>query len=104
MELSNAIYGRRSIRKYNEKLVPKNIIKKIIDAGFFDFMEKELTRIIGPVASVILDEEIKNMGEERGVFPVGKVSLLVEKVSGEIADDTQRIAFQKTTLDALKGY
>jgi hypothetical protein len=55
------------------------------------------------VASVILEEEIINMGEEKGSFPVEKVSLLVEKVSGDIADDAQRIAFQKAALDALKG-
>lgn len=82
---------------------PQRKAKKVVDAGFFDFVEKELAEIIGPVASVILDEEIKDMGEERGSFPVGKMSLLVEKVSGEIANDAQRIAFQKTTLSALRG-
>jgi hypothetical protein len=34
---------------------------------------------------------------------VERVSLLVEKVSREITDDTQRISFQKTTLSALRG-
>jgi len=82
---------------------PQRKAKKIVDGGFFDLVEKELAGIIGPVAPVILDEEIKDMGEERNSFPVEKVSLLVEKVSGEIADDTQRIAFQKTTLSALRG-
>jgi hypothetical protein len=82
---------------------PQRKAKKIVDGGFFSLVEKELAEIIGPVAPVILDEEIKDMGEERNSFPVEKVSLLVEKVSGEIADDTQRIAFQKTTLSALRG-
>jgi len=82
---------------------PQRKAKKIVDGGFFDLVEKELAGIIGPVAPVILDEEIKDMGEERNSFPVEKVSLLVEKVSGEIADDTHRIAFQKTTLSALRG-
>jgi len=82
---------------------PQRKAKKIVDAGFFGFVEKELTEIIGPVAPVILDEEIKDMGEERDSFPVEKVSLLVEKVSAEIADDTHRIAFQKTALGALRG-
>ncbi|OGP86590.1 MAG: hypothetical protein A2Z08_12145 [Deltaproteobacteria bacterium RBG_16_54_11] len=82
---------------------PQRKAKKVVDGGFFDLVEKELAEIIGPVAPVILDEEIKDMGEERNSFPVDKVSLLVEKVSGEIADDTQRIAFQKTTLSALRG-
>ena len=83
---------------------PQRKGKKIASAGFFTFVEEKLTGIIGPVASVILEEEIMDMGEERGSFPVEKVSLLVEKLSKDITDDTQRIAFQKTALDALKGY
>lgn len=82
---------------------PQRKEKKIANAGFFTFVEEKLTEIIGPVASVILDEEITDMGEEKSSFPVGKVSILVEKLSKDIADDTQRIAFQKTALDALKG-
>ena len=82
---------------------PQRKSKKTVDAGFFGFVEKELTVIIGPVAAVILEEEIRDMGEAKDNFPVEKVSLLVEKVSGEIADDTQRIAFQKTALGALRG-
>lgn len=82
---------------------PQRKGKKIIDVGFFDLVEERLAEIIGPVASVILEEEIINMGEEKGSFPVEKVSLLVEKVSGDIVDDAQRIAFQKATLDALRG-
>src|SRR4030042_524319 len=82
---------------------PQRKAKKIVDGGFFDLVEKELAEIIGPVAPVILDEEIKDMGEERNSFPVDRVSLLVEKVSREITDDTQRISFQKTTLSALRG-
>jgi hypothetical protein len=82
---------------------PHRKAKKLVDGGFFDLVEKELAEIIGPVAPVILDEEIKDLGEERNSFPVEKVSLLVEKVSGEIADATQRIAFQKTALGALRG-
>jgi hypothetical protein len=78
--------------------------KKIASTAFFTFVEEKLTAIIGPVASVILEEEIMDMGEEKGTFPVDKVSLLVEKLSRDITDDAQRIAFQKTALDALKGY
>ena len=83
---------------------PQRKTQKIVDAVFFDFLEQQLTEILGPVTSVILEEEIKDMGEEKGSFPLGKVSLLVEKVSGDIADDMQRIAFQKKILEALKGY
>jgi len=82
---------------------PQRKAKKTVDTGFFAFVEKELAAIVGPVASVIVDDDISEMGEERGAFPVDKVSLLVEKLSGEIADETQRIAFQKSVLGVLRG-
>jgi hypothetical protein len=83
---------------------PQRKGRKIASVGFFSFVEQKLTEIIGPVAPVILEEEIGDMGEDKSNFPVEKVSLLVEKLSKDITDDTQRIAFQKMALDALKGY
>jgi hypothetical protein len=82
---------------------PQVKAKKIVDSGFFAFVEGKLAKIIGPVASVIIEEEINDMGEAKGNFPLEKASLLVEKISGEISDDAQRIEFQKTTLAALRG-
>lgn len=82
---------------------PKLKMKKTVDPGFFEFVEKRLTELIGPVAPVILEEEIRIIGEERGNFSFDKASALVEKVSAEIADDNQRIEFQKMVLGALRG-
>jgi hypothetical protein len=82
---------------------PPRKARKVVDGGFLNLVEKELSEIIGPVAPVILDEEINDMGEERNSVPLEKVSLLVEKVSGEITDESQRIAFQKMALSALRA-
>jgi hypothetical protein len=49
---------------------PQRKAKKTVDTGFFAFVEKELAAIVGPVASVIVDDDISEMGEERGAFPV----------------------------------
>jgi hypothetical protein len=97
------LYSLFSLGLIEVATAPQRKAKKVVDGGFFTLVEKELAEIIGPVAPVILDEEIKDMGEERNSFPVERVSLLVEKVSREITNDTQRIAFQKTTLSALRG-
>ena len=82
---------------------PKLKSKEIVDPGFLDFMEKKLREIIGPVASVVLEEEIRAMGEEKENFPMGKVSFLVEKMSGEIADENETMHFQKMILGAIRN-
>jgi len=76
--------------------------KKTVDPGFFDFLEKKLTKIIGPVASFIVDEEIKDMGEEKENFSMEKASMLVEKISSEITNDNEKIEFQEIILGALR--
>ena len=102
-DTSRILYKLFSSGLIEAALEPQRKEKKITSEAFFTFVEEKLTAIIGPVASVILEEEIMDMGEERANFPVDKVALLVEKLSRDISDDTQRIEFQKTALDALKG-
>jgi hypothetical protein len=102
-ETARNLYSLFSSGLIEVATAPQRKAKRVVDGGFFELVEKELAEIIGPVAPVILEEEIKDMGEEKSSFPVERVSLLVEKVSREITDDTQRVSFQKTTLSALRG-
>jgi hypothetical protein len=82
---------------------PKLKSTKTVDNRFLNFVEERLTEIIGPVAAVVLEEEIAGMGEERNQFPLSKTSLLIEKVSAEIDDDVRRAEFQRMVLGALRG-
>ena len=82
---------------------PKLRPKKTVDPNFLDFLREKLTQVIGPVASFVLDEEIKAVGEEMRSFPLEKTPMLVEKVSREIDDDAKRLEFQKMVLAALRS-
>ena len=79
-----------------------------VDAAFLGQLEQELAREIGPMAALVIDEEIEALGESREFFPWDKVTHLVEKVSTEIADEGKRLRFTEATLQALreqrKGY
>jgi len=79
-----------------------------VDAAFLGQLEQELAREIGPMAALVIDEEIEALGESRESFPWDKVTHLVEKVSTEIADEGKRLWFTEATLQALreqrKGY
>ena len=79
-----------------------------VDAAFLGQLEQELAREIGPMAALVIDEEIEALGEGREFFPWDKVTHLVEKVSTEIADEGKRLRFTEATLQALreqrKGY
>jgi hypothetical protein len=65
-------------------------------------VDEELAKALGPIASVIVDEQIAEMGEQRDAFPRNKAAELVEAVSSEIADEGKRVRFQRSMLDVLR--
>lgn len=64
-----------------------------VTAGFFNLFDQALTTIMGPMASIIIDEIVENMGETRESFPKSRVDELIDKVSKEISDPKQTSSF-----------
>lgn len=74
-----------------------------VDPMLFDMIEKEMARYIGPLAPIVLDDHISEMGERRDAFPKDKLPELAELLSGEITDPRKVIEFQKNMLDIIKN-
>ena len=72
-----------------------------VDGTFFAQMEHELTRVMGPVATLLIDDEVAALGAVRDSFPRDRVAELVEKVSFEITDEGKRASFQQTMLQVI---
>jgi hypothetical protein len=77
--------------------------KEVVDEKFFKTVENELIQLIGPVASIIIDDVIESMGEARSTFPREKVPSLVEAIAGEIYDPAKQLAFQQFMLRQIKS-
>jgi predicted regulator of Ras-like GTPase activity (Roadblock/LC7/MglB family) len=73
-----------------------------VDGTFFAQMEHELTKAMGPVATLIINDEVTALGAAKDSFPRGRVVELVEKVSAEIVDEDKRASFQRTMLEAIE--
>ena len=73
-----------------------------VNAAFLGQLEQELAREIGPMAALVIDEEIEALGESRESFPWDKATHLIEKVSTEIANEGKRLRFTEATLQALR--
>jgi predicted regulator of Ras-like GTPase activity (Roadblock/LC7/MglB family) len=72
-----------------------------VDETFFAQMEHELTKVMGPVATLIIDDEIAALGATKDSLPRDRVTELVEKISAEITDEGKRASFQQTMLEAM---
>jgi predicted regulator of Ras-like GTPase activity (Roadblock/LC7/MglB family) len=73
-----------------------------VDGTFFAQMEHELTKAMGPVATLIIDDEVAAAGTAKDSFPRDKVAELVEKISAEITDEGKRASFRQTMLEAIE--
>jgi hypothetical protein len=78
------------------------VMKELVGANFFTNLENELVQLIGPVASIIIDDVIEGFGETRMSFPKDKVPGLVEGISNEIYDPAKQVAFQQLMLKKIK--
>ncbi len=81
----------------------KPVNKETVDANFFKVVENELIQLIGPVASIIMDDVIDGFGENRKDFPKDKVAALVEGISNEIYDPAKQVSFQKFMFKQIKS-
>jgi soluble cytochrome b562 len=69
--------------------------KDTIPPGFFDRLILALTEAMGPMASLVVRDQIAGLGESMHAFPRGRLKELVEMLSQEIFDETLKIRFRR---------
>jgi hypothetical protein len=74
-----------------------------VPADFFKMLEAELTKVIGPVAPLILDDTIMEMDTTKDHCLPERIPELIEMVSEEIVDSQKKVKFQQIMLNQLKG-
>jgi hypothetical protein len=100
-----------AISLFNE-LIQKELIElqstdeskpNYVPAEFFKMLETELTKIIGPVAPLILEDTIMEMDTSKDHYLPERIPELIEMVSEEIVDSEKKVKFQQIMLNQLKG-
>ncbi|MFO7783189.1 MAG: hypothetical protein R6V25_01030 [Desulfatiglandales bacterium] len=85
---------------YELRLIERvELQREIVDRGFLKTLEARLADITGPMAGVLIRDEIRKMGEEPGIFPKNRAGELIERLASKIFVEGKRDAF----LKAMKG-
>lgn len=97
-----------------DRLQAKKILKVIelkqddvsveVPAFFWESLEKELSRSIGPIALLVIDDKVKEFNRKKANFPHKMLYSLVEKVAMEITLESERALFQRKMLELIKQY
>ena len=73
-----------------------------VPSNFWKKLEEELSKAIGPIATLVIDDKLDEFGISKAKFPQKYLYTLVEKVEVEISDQSDRKQFQRTMLDFIK--
>jgi general secretion pathway protein A len=85
------------------KPIPKNIPSAAsVPGSFLDALAGALTDAMGPMAKIVLRDQIKTLGESSERFPQAKVDMLLESVSREILDEGMRGRFRQQILAQIR--
>ena len=102
-DVARIIYGLTTAGLLHEVLGVTAQFREIVDEAFFENLSAIYTEIMGPIGPIIIEDEIKLLGEERNAFPQEKTAELVERISLEIVDNKKRADFQKRMVSHLRG-
>lgn len=81
----------------SEKTLPPNIRDYL-----FQELETHLAEFIGPIAAVVIEDTLRDMGKSREFVTRNDLPLLVERISENVDDDKERIMFQSRMLALIQ--
>ena len=84
------------------KTVPKSIPSvAFVPPSFLNDLVAALTDAMGPMAKIVLMDQIKILGESSERFPHAKVDILLESVAREILDEGMRAQFRRHMFEQM---
>jgi type II secretory pathway predicted ATPase ExeA len=86
------------------KQPPKSVSSTaFVPLSLLDVLIAALTDAMGPMAKIVLRDQIKTLGESTERFPNTKVEMLLESVSREILDDGMRGRFRQHMHEQVRS-
>ena len=84
--------------------VQKDIV--MLDGDFFRYLINQLSLATGPIASVLIEDEVQSLGYEVDQFPGYRAIELVDRLAAEIRREEKKSIFIKNMVSKIrqKGY
>jgi hypothetical protein len=101
-----------AVREIVTRLVQMNLIesvpqeKSVIDQDFVDFLKSQLALSVGPIAGILIEDEIERLGYTPSAFPCRETPNLVNRLAMEIRreDKKRNFLLQMKYKIQAKGY
>jgi hypothetical protein len=73
-----------------------------LDEHFLNFLQVQLSAAVGPIAEILIEDAIKDLGHHVESFPAFKSADLVEVLAKDIQREDKRIEFQQKMVARIK--
>ncbi len=97
-----------SLREAVNKLLKMKLIEPVaeaisaVDADFMDTLKRELSLAIGPLAQILIEDAVNDLGQSVTHFPTRRAPELVESLSREIQREDKRAVFKQNMVRKIK--
>lgn len=97
------------IRRVVSKLIELNLIEPVEEAisvlgnDFFDYLNEQLSLATGPIAGVLIEDAVDDMGLTLGRIPRHRAAELIDILARQIPREEKRIAFQQAMIEKIRG-
>jgi hypothetical protein len=104
----NAGLSMGIIRRVVSKLFKLNLIEPVeeaisrLDEDFFDYLKSQLALAIGPIAEVIIEDVVIDLGQSLSQFPSYRAAELIDLISREIQREEKRNSFKQHMLNKIR--
>ena len=101
-----------AIRKVMSKLLqlklvePVKVTVSMLDEDFFEYLQAQLSLALGPIAEVLIEDALNDLGHQRTRFPSSRAAELVDFVAREIQREEKMGQFKQDMVNKIKekGY
>jgi hypothetical protein len=102
VEMEDAILKKNLSKLLEQRLIEP--VKKdlpVLDKIFLQALKINLSKTIGPMAVILIEEVVSDMELTAPEIPVHQAAELITALSHEIPDEIKRIEFKKSMMDIL---
>jgi hypothetical protein len=98
-----------SVREAVNRLMHLELIELVEDAvssldrDFLEYLKRELSLAIGPLAEVLIEDAMGDMGYSAERFPAQRAAELVEMLGREIHREDKKATFKQNLVLKIKG-
>ncbi len=74
----------------------------LLSSDFFEYLNAELSLALGPIAEVLIEEAVHDLGQSKSEFSRRQAPELVDLLAREIQREDKRLTFKRNMVEKLK--